>query len=89
MATQALLFPGMGARIKPWCSSRQKEGNHTDSQAIKEQSSEEISSFKRSLLKGKWSQNASTNKFAPRDEQEMRSGQNNTCGRVGNELEGI
>lgn len=89
MATQALLFPGMGAWIKPWCSSRQKEGNHTDSQAIKEQSSEEISSFKRSLLKGKWSQNASTNKFAPRDEQEMRSGQNNTCGRVGNELEGI
>lgn len=47
-----------------------------------------ISSFKRQLLKGKWSQNASTNKFSPRDDQGMRSGQNNTCGRGGNELEG-
>lgn len=35
---------------------------------------EKISSFKRSLLKGKWSQNASTNKFAPRDRRECVAG---------------
>lgn len=31
---------------------------------------EKISTIKRRLLKGKWSQNASTNKFAPRDKRE-------------------
>ena len=45
------------------------------SQAIEERSMrEKISSFKRRLLKGKWSQNASTNKCAPRDERECVAG---------------
>lgn len=51
------------------------EGRHSHrSQAIEEWSSEKISSFKRQLLKGKWSQNASTNKFAPRDKRECVAG---------------
>lgn len=65
-----------GATVLTKAEGRQSHG----SQAIEEQLSEEISSFKWSLLKGKRSQNASTNKFAPRDNWGMHSGQNNTCG---------
>lgn len=50
---------------------------------------EKISSFKRSLLKGKWSQNASTNKFAPRDRRECVAGRIIHVGEGGNELEGM
>lgn len=60
--------------LKPNCSSKQSDGTLMDPKLSRNGVERVNIKLKRWLLKGKWSQNASTNKFAPGDRGECIAG---------------